>query len=310
MHVTTEKTPLDDFLDQHRVERLTDYLDPFDEHPSQALTRRLKWATEHADDPVYGDEATFLLERVDELKQRIIEEAAEAELDQVEDADSVDNLDDSPSTVEVTRDDSPYREQYDLHFGGIMPMEDLSEPPTHSQSKPPLNLSTTGPTSDRIQSLPEPTGAAPSDPFDSLPLTAPRTLPDTAAVSQASMSESDQLTEPQTSSAPEAEGTTPVTAQTRDGVPVPAPAHTREPTPPPPAPREQTETFEEPRTPDFHDLRAGIRKRQAATEFDSSTFTRLRRQNLGGDTSRSPVYALGIGMGISLFMLLLFFILW
>ncbi|MFT4623281.1 MAG: hypothetical protein ACI8PZ_001937 [Myxococcota bacterium] len=139
MHVPKSiEDPVRAFLRLHRADRLTDYLDPIGEPALAALARRLGWAAEHVDDPVHGDEALFLLQNAGLLHDMLTKEIAQ--LDEEMEATlvgDVDDLEDSPATEEVPREASPYREQYDLHFGGIMQLDDVTDPPTQPRSEVP-----------------------------------------------------------------------------------------------------------------------------------------------------------------------------
>ncbi|MEM6926865.1 MAG: hypothetical protein AAF602_08065 [Myxococcota bacterium] len=75
---------LDAFLAKVRHTRLVDYLDPLGETAQNAFERRLSWARVTQHDPAYADEARFLLDHAEALREVLREELVQD--DWVEDA--------------------------------------------------------------------------------------------------------------------------------------------------------------------------------------------------------------------------------
>lgn len=270
MHVPKSiEDPVRAFLRLHRTDRLTDYLDPIGEPALAALARRLGWAAEHVDDPVHADEALFLLQNAGLLHDMLTEEIAQ--LDEEMGATLVgdeDDLDDSPATEEVPREASPYREQYDLHFGGIMQLDDVTDPPTQPRSEGPAY-----------------TPDAPQPRTEQQRSPAPAPAPTATAPAPAR---------------PSIDTPTPVTARI-PGLGTPAPVRHPPPTPPPVAPAETG--------PKFDTLREGIRRRATAPPAPVLQVPdTLWYQRYG--SARSPLWALGIGIGIAMAIVIAFFTLW
>jgi hypothetical protein len=323
MHVSHHKNdPIDSFLQLQRAGRLSDYLDPIDETAFAALSRRLSWAVEHANDPVHGDEASFLLDHAAELKLRLRREVGEAERAAASSGTEVDDLGDVPATVELTREQSPYQEQYDLHFGGIMRVEDLSEPPTQPRAiapaalSPPVEPSYGSPrsmaaTDDATVDSAESPSVGTADPAPVVELRGGPASPARAgaAVNVDEPSDVESMQSVSTSVGAAAEG------QPTSDSPTPVSAHQSgaewvEVAPEESVPEPVPEPFEEPGTPNFHHLREGIRQRTGSAERhnDEDTRRRLRLQGPGDDSSRSPLYALGLGVGVAVLMLFMFFL--
>ncbi len=109
---------LDAFLAKVRHTRLVDYLDPLGETAQNAFERRLSWARVTQHDPAYADEARFLLENAEALREVLRDELVED--DWVEDASAGSEFSGTPV---ARRNLLTERERVTTFFGS----EDLSD---------------------------------------------------------------------------------------------------------------------------------------------------------------------------------------
>ncbi|MEN0068274.1 MAG: hypothetical protein AAGA48_39500 [Myxococcota bacterium] len=116
---------LDAFLAKVRRARLVDYLDPLGETAQNAFERRLSWARVTQHDPAYADEARFLLDHTEALRDVLREELVQD--DWVEDASAGSEF--TGGQPVARRNLLTERERVTTVFG----TEDLSEEPESTQ---------------------------------------------------------------------------------------------------------------------------------------------------------------------------------
>ncbi|MBW1881298.1 MAG: hypothetical protein JRJ84_23330, partial [Deltaproteobacteria bacterium] len=71
-----DQRALDQFLALVRRKRFIDYLDPIGITAEEALEQRFRWATRVLEDPKHAEEAAFLLDNAQDLREVVLEEAA------------------------------------------------------------------------------------------------------------------------------------------------------------------------------------------------------------------------------------------
>jgi hypothetical protein len=72
-----DQRALDQFLALVRRKRFIDYLDPIGITAEEALGQRLRWAARVQEDPKHTEEAAFLLDNAQDLREVVLQEAAE-----------------------------------------------------------------------------------------------------------------------------------------------------------------------------------------------------------------------------------------
>lgn len=124
---------LNAFLSKVRKPRLVDYLDPLGETAQNAFERKLSWARVSQHDPAFAEEARFLLDNAEELRDVLRDELVED--DWVEDASAGSEFSGGPV---ARRNTLTERERVTTMFGP----EDLDEADTQRGTYDPSDLPT------------------------------------------------------------------------------------------------------------------------------------------------------------------------
>jgi len=140
------------FLASVRKANFIDYLDPMGETAQQALDRRIKWASRNRRDPSHGDEAEFLLQYQDGLRQVVLDELLNDDEGWVEDTDAgtgwgqptpygSSRREDKVTSLDVDDLEADPTSTEEPHEGAaIMRMEDVSVPPAKTRTETPDEL--------------------------------------------------------------------------------------------------------------------------------------------------------------------------